>query len=212
MLLPTINYELIAGFGAKIPHRNFRTPSPPRAQRSSWGHSWKIPQKWWNQVARGNEDLLRWIRFFIKETASLLSLKYLKIFTSSLLLIGMFLETWLYSCKIKLAILICVCFNLKSKKHVILKFGNISMTGGRLEECLQGGQDASEVIELLTKVLDGRVNDTKRIFARPVDKVKGFPMLSQTIVLKNSNILYLCFPLSAGRWTFGRIYWGCSPL
>ena len=97
----------------------------------------------------------------------------------------------------------CHVFNLKSKDEVILKFEEISMTGLQLEQSLQGGADATNLIILVMKSLGEKISHEsyqwERTFVTPLNKVKGFPMLSQTIVLKNSNILYLCFPLSAGR-------------
>lgn len=84
----------------------------------------------------------------------------------------------------------CYVFNLKSKEQVILEFEEISMTGSRLEQSLQGGADARDLIILLMKVLDKYpYNQRKRIFLSPVEKVKGFPMFffnnCTTIVLKN---------------------------
>jgi hypothetical protein len=48
----------------------------------------------------------------------------------------------------------CHVFNLKSKEQFILKFQDISMTGPQLEKCLQGGQDARDLIIILIKLLD----------------------------------------------------------
>lgn len=79
----------------------------------------------------------------------------------------------------------CYVFNLKSKEQVILEFEEISMTGSRLEQSLQGGADARDLIILLMKVLDKYpYNQRKRIFLSPVEKVKGFPMFFLTIVLQ----------------------------
>jgi len=72
----------------------------------------------------------------------------------------------------------CHVFNLKSKEQFILKFKDISMTDPQLEKCLQGGQDARDLIILLMELLDQKIKNIKRIFISPLDKVKGFPMLS----------------------------------
>ena len=52
------------------------------------------------------------------------------------------------------------------------------MTGPQLEKCLQGGQDTRDLIILLMELLDQKIKNIKRIFVSPLDKVKGFPMLS----------------------------------
>lgn len=57
----------------------------------------------------------------------------------------------------------CHVFNLKSKEQVILKFFkclkdmDISMTSPQLEKCLQGGQDARDLIIILMELLDKNI-------------------------------------------------------
>jgi len=92
----------------------------------------------------------------------------------------------------------CHVFNLKSKDEVILKFEEISMTGLQLEQSLQGGADATNLIILVMKSLCEKISHEsyqwERTFVTPLNKVKGFPMLSQTIVLKNSKMSCTYFP------------------
>jgi len=64
----------------------------------------------------------------------------------------------------------CHVFNLKSKEQFILKFKDISMTDPQLEKCLQGGQDARDLIILLMELLDQKIKNIKRIFISPLDK------------------------------------------
>ncbi|GJN10975.1 hypothetical protein PR202_ga29126 [Eleusine coracana subsp. coracana] len=56
------------------------------------------------------------------------------------------------------------------KEQVILKFKDISMTDPQLEKCLQGGQDARDLIIILMELLDPKIGDIKRIFCSPLDK------------------------------------------
>nr|CAE03624.2 OSJNBb0003B01.15 [Oryza sativa Japonica Group] len=97
------------------------------------------------------------------------------------------------------------------KEQVILEFEEISMTGSRLEQSLQGGADARDLIILLMKVLDKYpYNQRKRIFLSPVEKdgqdlekmiVDALPVLrsgSRTTTLKETTIY--CPVLFQGEW------------
>lgn len=102
--------------------------------------------------------------------------------------------------------------NSKScKDQVILASGEISMTGSQLEQSLQGGEDARNLMIFFMKCLDDKsVNGLKRIFVSPLDKVKGHCFASKFKNYSKISCTY-CFPLSAGRPRFGEKDSGCSP-
>ena len=105
----------------------------------------------------------------------------------------------------------CHVFNLKSKDQFILTSGEISMTGSQLEQSLQGGEDARNLMIFFMKCMnDESVNGLKRIFVSPLDKVKGHCFASKFKNYSKISCTY-CFPLSAGRPRFGGKDSGCSP-
>ena len=97
----------------------------------------------------------------------------------------------------------CHVFNSKSKDQVILTFGKMSMTGSQLEQSLQGGEGARNLMIFFMKCLnDESVSGLKRIFDSPLNKVKGHCFASKFKNYSKISCIY-CFPLSAGRPRFG---------
>jgi len=96
----------------------------------------------------------------------------------------------------------CHVFNSKSKEQVILRFGEISMTSSQLEQSLQGGEGARDLMILLIQCLKKDLTGSTRTFVPPLDKVKGHCFASKFKNYSKISCTY-CFPLSAGRPRFG---------
>ena len=79
-------------------------------------------------------------------------------------------------------------FNSNSKGQVVLSFGEISMTGSQLQQSLQGGEGAKNLMIVLEQCLGAElISRCKRMFVSPLNKVKGHWFASK---FKNLSLLF----------------------